>query len=329
MGDLELSVSAAAVSSVIGISLSAIEAPVVVAAVAIIGLIAGVIGTIQSLFMIAQSTGGIYSTATGTGTFYDKVEAFAHDFIIMVVGMVTLTGSVKSIEASLSSFKSASQELFGRKSRLTPSEVSKIYKGAKLITSFDDFIEYAKGFLDDDVLQYVNEVLGNDADDTAKLKKVAQLIEDGSGKIGKKLSKEELKAGLDALWDDGGVEGALAAIKKVAKLASVPREKKLALSVKEYLKDFAKQRNAHTWRDFPDPDNWKQGVIDAILDPDTEIVFNLDNIDNPWSALTEVAIKGERARATSWELCQIKSHREMWNRVTWYRNGSIVPNPFE
>ena len=61
-------------------------------------------------------------------------------------------------------------------------------------------------------LQYVIGVLGNDVDDAAKLKKIAQLIEDGSQKIGRKLSKEELKAGLDALWDDAGVEGALAAI---------------------------------------------------------------------------------------------------------------------
>ncbi len=217
LGDLELSASAAAVSTAIGISLSAIDAPVVVAVVAVLSLIAAVIGTIQSLFMIAQSAGGIYSTATGTGTIYDKLEAFAHDFIIMVVGIVTLKGSVKTIEASLSSFKSAAQELFGRKSRLTPSEVTQTYKGAKLVTSFDDFAEYAKGFLDDDALKYAKEVLGNDGDDTAKLKKVAQLVEDGSKKIGKKLSKEELKAGLDALWNDGGVEGALAAIGKVSK----------------------------------------------------------------------------------------------------------------
>ena len=147
-----------------------------------------------------------------------KLEAFAHDFTIMVVGIVTLKGSVKTIEASLSSFKSAAQELFGRKSRLTPSEVTQTYKGAKLVTSFDDFAEYAKGFLDEDALQYAKEVLGNDADDTAQLKKIGQLARDGSKKIGKKLSKEEFKAGLDALWNDGGVEGALAAIERISQV---------------------------------------------------------------------------------------------------------------
>ncbi|MDE6852644.1 MAG: hypothetical protein K2J67_09195, partial [Lachnospiraceae bacterium] len=87
--------------------------------------------------------------ATGTGTVYDKAEAFAHDFIILVAGILTLAGSMKALDAGLSSFQSATQELFGRKSRLTSSEVTQTYKGTKLITSFEDFIEYIKGFLDD------------------------------------------------------------------------------------------------------------------------------------------------------------------------------------
>ena len=62
-----------------------------------------------------------------------------------------------------------------------------------MVTSFDDFAEYAKGFLDEDALLYAKEVLGNDADDTAQLKKIAQLVEDGSKKIGMKISKEELR----------------------------------------------------------------------------------------------------------------------------------------
>ena len=129
--------------------------------------------------------------------------------------------------------------------------------------------------------------------------------------------------------NDGGVEGALATMERVAKLASVPKEKKLALSVHEYLDDFAKQRNAHTWKDFPDPDNWRQGVMDAIADPDTEILFNLDSIPYPKSAIGEVEARGYRAKSTSWELYQIYRNKNMWDRVTWYRNGSIVPNPFE
>ena len=177
--DLERSAFATAFSAAIGISVSMLGGPVIASVIAVLGLIPAVIGTIQSLFMIAQSAGGIYSTATGTGTLYDKVEAFAHDFIIMAVGITVLTFSVITLDASLSILKSAAMELFGRKSRLTPSEVTQTYKGAKLITSFDGFAEYAKGYLDEDALQYAKGVLGNDANDVAKMQKIAQLVEDG------------------------------------------------------------------------------------------------------------------------------------------------------
>lgn len=58
-----------------------------------------------------------------------------------------------------------------------------------------------------------------------------------------------------------------------------------------------------------------------------EIVSNLDGIDNPWSAVTRAA--NGTGRATEWELLQIKLAPELWNRVTWYKSGEIVPNPFE
>ena len=58
-----------------------------------------------------------------------------------------------------------------------------------------------------------------------------------------------------------------------------------------------------------------------------EIVFNLDGINNPWSAVTRAA--NGTGSATDWELLQIKLSPESWNRVTWYENGEIVPNPFE
>jgi len=81
-----------------------------------------------------------------------------------------------ALDASLSSFRSAGQELSGRDTRLTPSEVTQTYKGTKLITSFEDFTEYTKGYLDGDALEYVHGVLGSDAYDVAELKKAAQLV---------------------------------------------------------------------------------------------------------------------------------------------------------
>ena len=115
---------------------------------------------------------------------------------------------------SLSTCKSAVQELIGRTTCVKTLEVIQEAKGIETITSLEEFLECVKGFLDEDALRYAKELLNNDADDIVELKKIARLMEEGSRKIGKKMSKEEFKAGLDALWGDGGVKGALVAIER-------------------------------------------------------------------------------------------------------------------
>ena len=90
-------------------------------------------------------------------------------------------------------------------------------KGADLVASFEEFAEYVKGFLEEDAWSYVQSALSNDANDVSRLRKIAKLLEEGQQRIGKKLSRDEVKAGLDALCEDGGVEGALAAIERVFK----------------------------------------------------------------------------------------------------------------
>ena len=217
LGIRELSDASAALIATLGITLAASTVIMPMVVVSAIGTIMEVISVINSVYMAASAVKGIYSTAMGAGNRYDKAEAFAHDATMLAVSLIFLWGTASAIKNSTALFKSASQNLIGRTSRLTPSEVTQTYKGARLLTSFDDFAEYTKGFLDDDALQYAREVLGNDGDDIAGLKKIAQLIEDGSQKIGRKLSKEELKTGLDALWDDAGVEGALAAMERCFK----------------------------------------------------------------------------------------------------------------
>ena len=52
----------------------------------------------------------------------------------------------------------------------------------------------------------------DDADNIAHLKEVAELFEKASESIGRNLSKAEVEAGLEALWGEGGLEEALAAI---------------------------------------------------------------------------------------------------------------------
>ena len=57
------------------------------------------------------------------------------------------------------------------------------------------------------------------------------------------------------------------------------------------------------------------------------IKFNLTGVDNPWAAVSRAAGYGEGA--TDWELLQIKQMPEIWDRITWFQNGNIVPNPFK
>ncbi len=106
------------------------------------------------------------------------------------------------------------------------------------------------------------------------------------------------------------------------------RSNRLALGLSDYLDDFADITNAHTWKNFTDPNNWQQGVLEALYNSDMEIVFNLDGIDSPWKAVMR-ASSGYGGGATDWELWQIKMAEESWGRVTWYQNGKVVPNPFE
>ena len=136
---------------------------------------------------------------------------------MLAVSLIFLLGTVSLVKNCAALLKSASLNLIGRTSPLTAFEVTQIYKGAKLVTSFDDFAEYAKGFLDEDALLYAKEVLGTDADDIARLKNIAQLVEDGSKKIGGKLSKEEVETALNVLWDNGETESALTAIEGIRK----------------------------------------------------------------------------------------------------------------
>lgn len=102
---------------------------------------------------------------------------------------------------------------------------------------------------------------------------------------------------------------------------------KLALGVSESLDEFALKNGASTWKDFPDPTNWKNGVLDALYDSNTEIIVNLDGVDNPLSSIQRAA--GGCGSATDWELLQIKLTPESWDRITWYKDGNVVPNPFE
>lgn len=103
--------------------------------------------------------------------------------------------------------------------------------------------------------------------------------------------------------------------------------KKIALGLSDYLDDFASKNNAETWKDFPDPYDWKNGVLDALYDPNTDIIVNLDGVDSPYLSAQRAA--AGYGGATDWELLQLKLTPEAWSRTTWYLNGKVVPNPFQ
>lgn len=88
LGILELSDAAVALIATLGISLAAsmVIMPEVVANV--IGMIIGIIGVVNCAFTIVAATRGIYSTAMGTESKYDKTEDFAHDATMLVVSLI-------------------------------------------------------------------------------------------------------------------------------------------------------------------------------------------------------------------------------------------------
>jgi hypothetical protein len=63
----------------------------------------------------------------------------------------------------------------------------------------------------------------------------------------------------------------------------------------------------------------------------TRIHFNLDGITAPVAfADSGVGVNPltGHGHLTSWELNEIRFTPEAWSRITFYRNGKEVPNPF-
>ncbi len=258
----------------LGISLAASTVIMLEMVVSVIGMIMGIIGAVSSAFTAVAAVGGIYNTGMGVGSKYDKAEDFAHDTTMLAVSMFNIWGSVTMIKNNLALFKSASQNLEGRTTRPTPSEVVNSSKNAEMISGMDELLDYTKGFMDDDALQYVKEVLNNDGDDIAQLKKIAQLVEDGSKKIGKKLSKEELKAGLDALWNDGGVEGALEEIERYSKWG------KLLESVNDLTLEQKEAFTKYSGDVFENINNSLRGLEEATIENQETINIMKSALDN-------------------------------------------------
>lgn len=182
------------------------------------GVLGSVVMAITSLISMAEAAQGIYSTAMGPGTSYDKAEAYAHDVTLLMLSAISLKGSMKIMSDSVSLCRSACKELAVRKVRLRPSEMIAEVRSSKYIVDFDDLLTFAGDYLDADGVKFLRETMLEHADcnDVSDLRDVARILELGKEKTGRFLTKEEVKAGLNMLWDDGGVEGAVAAVERIA-----------------------------------------------------------------------------------------------------------------
>ena len=107
------------------------------------------------------------------------------------------------------------------------------------------------------------------------------------------------------------------------------QDQNIALGLREHLYDFAKSVGGSTWEEWAaaDPANWRSAFTRVVSNPANRVSFNLTGVDDPWLAAARAASGG--IGATDWELLQVQSNPQWWNRITFFKNGKIVSNPYE
>jgi hypothetical protein len=100
------------------------------------------------------------------------------------------------------------------------------------------------------------------------------------------------------------------------------------------LLDFADSVGAMAYYGWPSGGaNWANEFKDYVNDGETQIAFNLNGTDDA----DEVRALAQAGRghgpdsgehSTAWELSYIEDHPDSWSRVTFYRDGKPVGNPF-
>lgn len=102
----------------------------------------------------------------------------------------------------------------------------------------------------------------------------------------------------------------------------------IALGLSDDLETFAARTGSTTWRQWAaaDPLNWKSSFFRIVGNGANRVNFNLTGVDSPWASVARAA-RGAGG-ATDWELLQIQQNPAWWNRVTFWNNGQVVPNPF-
>jgi RHS repeat-associated protein len=96
-----------------------------------------------------------------------------------------------------------------------------------------------------------------------------------------------------------------------------------ALGIREHLDDFARLHGADTYKNLPDTENWKPGVLEKLSDPNQRVLFNLDGVD-AWTGAQRSAAGG--GGGTDWELLQVWQND--FPNLEFWLGGSQVGSPF-
>ena len=115
-----------------------------------------------------------------------------------------------------------------------------------------------------------------------------------------------------------------------ASLCGSTAGRRIALGPGKSLNRVAATYAAETWETFAaaDPSHWRRYFLEVMDEPSNAILFNLTQVDE-WRQLAEAARRpGQTGDGVGWELLQIRGRSDWWPRITWYRDGRIVPNPF-
>ena len=102
-------------------------------------------------------------------------------------------------------------------------------------------------------------------------------------------------------------------------------KKPFALGIEPYLDRFAKEKGAETYKHYPS-EPWQSVVMGKLYDPQTNIHVNLTDVD-VWRGISDAS--SGRQSAIGWELLQIRNDSTTWSRITWWRNGNVISNPFK
>ena len=126
------------------------------------------------------------------------------------------------------------------------------------------------------------------------------------------------------------VAGASLPLWFVTRCGTVIERGSVALGLGNRLDNFATGIGAQTWKQLvPDsPELWQSKFRELLNDGTTRFTFNLDGVD-VWRGVARAARGDKECFMTDWELLQLKMTKEAWNRITWIKDGKVVPCPFE